>query len=423
MPEFKPVRGMRDLLADETKRLTFIINNARETAKQYCYDEVTTPVVESHELVSAKSGDEIRARMFTFKDLGDRIVSLRPEFTASIARLATTVLKKAPRPIRVFSVGSVYRYDEPQKGRYREFWQSNFELMGSDKPEADAELILLSNNFLKRTGLRNYFFKVGHIGIVKSILSKEEVDEKTQNNVLQLMDKKEYAKAFDLLKDNPRSILEGLVEIKGNNVFEIIEKIKNQVKTYEKAKAAADNLLKILELVTRCDCPIKSIESTFSRGLEYYTGLIFEIQIPELDISLGGGGRYDRLIGLFGGISTPAVGVAHGLDRINLALKVQDIKVKDQNLKKVLVIPITKDLIIKALIISEELRNSGLFVEFEVMGRKMGKAIEYANKSTMDYVVLVGRSELQTDSVVLKDLAKHEQMTVKIENLAMKIKG
>jgi histidyl-tRNA synthetase len=423
MPEFKPVRGMRDLLADETKRLTFIINNARETAKQYCYGEVTTPVVESHELVSAKSGDEIRARMFTFKDLGDRIVSLRPEFTASIARLATTVLKKAPRPIRVFSVGSVYRYDEPQKGRYREFWQSNFELMGSDKPEADAELILLSNNFLKRTGLRNYFFKVGHIGIVKSILSKEEVDEKTQNNVLQLMDKKEYAKAFDLLKDNPRSILEGLVEIKGNNVFEIIEKIKNQVKTYEKAKAAADNLLKILELVTRCDCPIKSIESTFSRGLEYYTGLIFEIQIPELDISLGGGGRYDRLIGLFGGISTPAVGVAHGLDRINLALKVQDIKVKDQNLKKVLVIPITKDLIIKALIISEELRNSGLFVEFEVMGRKMGKAIEYANKSTMDYVVLVGRSELQTDSVVLKDLAKHEQMTVKIENLAMKIKG
>jgi histidyl-tRNA synthetase len=423
MPEFKPVRGMRDLLADETKRLTFIIDNARETAKQYGYDEVTTPVVESHELVGAKSGDEIRARMFTFKDLGDRIVALRPEFTASIARLATTVLKKAPRPIRVFSVGSVYRYDEPQRGRYREFWQSNYELMGSDKPEADAELILLTNNFLKRTGLRNYFFKVGHIGIVKSILSKEEIDEKTQNNVLQLMDKKEYVKAFDLLKDTPRSVLEGLVEIKGNSVFETIEKIKNQVKTYEKAKAAADNLLKILELATRCGCPIRSIESTFSRGLEYYTGLIFEIQIPELDISLGGGGRYDRLIGLFGGISTPAVGVAHGLDRINLALKVQDIKVKDQNLKRVLVIPITKDLIIKALIISEELRNSGLFVEFEVMGRKMGKALEYANKSTMDYVVFVGRSELQTDSVVLKDLAKHEQMTVKIENLAMKIKG
>lgn len=423
MPEFRPVRGMRDLLADETKRLTFIIDNARKTAKQYCYDEVTTPVVESHELVSAKSGDEIRARMFTFKDLGDRIVALRPEFTASIARLVTTVLKKAPRPIRVFSVGSVYRYDEPQRGRHREFWQSNYELMGSDKPEADAELILLTSNFLKRTGLRNYFFKVSHIGIVKGILSQEEIDEKTQDEVLQLMDKKEYNKAFDLLTATPRSVLKGLVEIKENNIFETIEKIKNHVRIYEKAKAAADNLLKILELATRCGCPIKSIEPAFSRGLEYYTGLIFEVQIPELDISLGGGGRYDRLIGLFGGISTPAVGVAHGLDRINLALKIQDIEVKDQNLKRVLVIPITEDLRIKALTISEKLRNSGLFIEFEVMGRKTGKALEYANKCSMDYAVLVGRSELKTDSVVLKDLVNHKQMTVKIENLAMKIKG
>jgi histidyl-tRNA synthetase len=422
MPEFKSVRGMRDLLVEETKQLNFIVEKARETAKNYAYGEVTTPLVESNELLSAKSSDEIRKRMFTFKDLGDRTVSLRPEFTASIARLATTMLKKNPKPIRVFSVGSVYRYDEPQRGRYREFWQSNYELIGSYKPEADAEIILLTNNFLKKTGLENYFFKVGHIGIINGILNKEQIDEKTQTRILQFMDKKEYSKAFDLVDDTSRSILESLIKIKGNNIFDTVEKIKDQVNDFEEAKSATDELQKILELVTGSGCSIKSVDPVFSRGLEYYTGLIFEVQIPGLDISLGGGGRYDRLIELFGGLSTPAVGVAHGIDRINLALQLQGIQVNDQNIKRVFVIPVSDDLGIKALEISEKLRNSGIFVEFEVMGRKVGKALQYANKINIDYVVLVGESELKTGSVVLRDLAKHEQTTIKIENLAKKIR-
>lgn len=422
MPEFQKVRGMRDLLVEETRQLNYIIDKARKTAKNYSYGEVTTPLVESNELLCAKTSDEIRNRMFTFRDLGDRTVSLRPEFTASIARLATTVFKKSPRPIRVFSVGSVYRYDEPQRGRYREFWQSNFELIGSNKPEADAELILLTNNFLKKCGLKNHFFKIGHIGILKGILSKEGIVDQIQTKVLQLMDKKEYAKAFELINDNSRFVLERLIKIKEKNIFDTIEKIKNHLDGYEKAKIAVDNLAKIIELLSESDSPLKSIDPVFSRGLEYYTGLIFEVQIPGLDISLGGGGRYDRLIELFGGLSTPAVGVAHGLDRINLAQKAQGINSTDRNIKKVFVIPVTTDLRISALEISEKLRNSGIFVEFEVMGRKVGKALQYASKNNMDFAVLVGDLELKTNSVVLKNLAKHEQITIKIDNLAKKIK-
>jgi len=158
MPTFQTVRGMRDLLGEEAQVFTDIISKARETSMLYGYREVITPVVESFELLSAKTGDEIRQRMFIFKDRGDRDVALRPEFTASIARLATTTLKKEPKPLRLFSVGSVYRYDEPQRGRYREFWQSNFELMGSSRPEADAEIVLLTNIFLKSLGLRGYSF-------------------------------------------------------------------------------------------------------------------------------------------------------------------------------------------------------------------------------------------------------------------------
>ncbi len=135
---------MRDLLPEEAETLNYVICKAGKLRELYGYREVITPVVEPYELLSAKSGEEIRQRMFTFKDLGDRTVALRPEFTASIARLATTALKNEPKPLRTLSVGSVYRYDEPQRGRYREFWQSDFELIGSNKPEADAEIILLT---------------------------------------------------------------------------------------------------------------------------------------------------------------------------------------------------------------------------------------------------------------------------------------
>ncbi len=158
MSTFQPVRGMRDILAEDAQVLNYVIAKARETAGLYGFKEVITPVVEPFELLSLKSGDEIRQRMFIFDDLGGRKVSLRPEFTASIARLVTTALRNEPKPFRVFSVGSVYRYDEPQRGRYREFWQANFELMGSSNPEADAEIILLANSLLKTVrlgGLRN----------------------------------------------------------------------------------------------------------------------------------------------------------------------------------------------------------------------------------------------------------------------------
>jgi histidyl-tRNA synthetase len=133
---------MRDLVGQEAEVFTLIVANARKTASLYGFKEVITPHVEPLELLNAKTGEEIRQRMFIFKDLGERQVALRPEFTASIARLTTTALRNEPKPLRLFSVGTVYRYDEPQRGRYREFWQSNYELMGSTKPESDAEIIL-----------------------------------------------------------------------------------------------------------------------------------------------------------------------------------------------------------------------------------------------------------------------------------------
>jgi len=423
MPTFQTVRGMRDLLPEEAEILNFVICKARETAELYGYKEVITPVVEPYELLSAKSGEEIRNRMFAFKDLGNRTVALRPEFTASIARLATTALKNEPKPLRTLSIGSVYRYDEPQRGRYREFWQSDFEVIGSNKPEADAEIILLTDNLMKTAGLRNYAFKIGHIGVIRGILSQENVDDKVQNAVLQRMDKKEYDEAFNILNPRISQTLQGLVGLKSNNAFETVEKMKAHVKDFGEAAAAADNLSEILKLVTESGCEIETVDPGFGRGLEYYTGMIFEVYIPELDIALGGGGRYDRLIEVFGGEPTPATGVAHGLDRIALAMQMQKTVPKSEQKKRVAVVPVREEMKSEALRIAQKLREAGISVEFEVMGRKMAKALEDADRRRLDYAVIVGERELKQGTVVIRDLAKREQTVVAITKLLEKIRG
>ena len=424
MPAFQTVRGMRDLIGEEAHAFTYIISKARETAELFGYREAITPMVEPFELLSAKSGEEIRQRMFIFKDLGDRNVALRPEFTSSIARLATTALKNEPKPQRLFSAGSVYRYDEPQRGRYREFWQSNFELMGSSKPEADAEIVLLTNGLMKSLGVQRYAFKIGHIGMIRGILSHDGVDEKTQNAVLQYMDKKEYDAALKLVEtEKCRGMLEGLLEVKGADWRDIVEQIKSYVASYDKAKDAAENLSEALNLITESSDLSLTVEPAFARGLEYYTGMIFEVYIPELEIALGGGGRYDSLIEAFGGDSTPAVGCAHGIDRIAIALQTQKTALDTKTEKKVAVISITESLKSEALKIAMQLRAAGVPVEFEVMGRKMAKALEDADKRKVDFAVIVGERELREGAVVLKNLANRQQSTVLIDKLVAKIKN
>jgi histidyl-tRNA synthetase len=428
MSAFKTVRGMRDFLPEEAKIMRFIEEKARETAKLYGYREIITPVVESYELVAAKAGEEVRARMYAFEDLGGRKVALRPEFTASVARLVATTMRNEPKPLRLFCIGSLYRYDEPQKGRFREFWQSNFELMGSEKPEADAEVLLLTNTLMKAVGLKNYAFKVGHVGVLRGILSQEGIEEDTQNRIMQLMDKKQYEEALAIVKEAKASekclkTLQKLVALKGSNTTSILEETAKLVKDYEAASDAVKNLGEILKLARESAKELDiTVDAGFARGLEYYTGMIFEVYVPELDIALAGGGRYDKLVELFGGESTPAVGVAHGIDRIMLAIQEQKTTLTVEEEKRVMVIPVNESLNNEALRISEMLRSEGIAVETEVMRRKVTKALEDADRRGISHVIIIGERELSQEAVVLRDMQRKEQTVVKIEELANKIK-
>lgn len=424
MPTFNTVRGMRDFLPKEAKMLKYVERKARKIARLYRYKEIITPLIESYELLGTKSGEEIRSRMFTFRDHGNRMIALRPEFTTSVARLVSSTLRNEPKPLRLLSVGSVYRYDEPQRGRYREFWQSNYELIGSNKPEADAEIILLTDRLMKEVGLNNFAFKVGHVGVLKGILSQEDIDNKKQNTIFQRMDKEEYDGALQLVtSEKCRKVLLDLVKLKGKKVFDIVEQMKEKVRDYSKAVTAVENLQEILKILKEGKCEIETVDAGFARGLEYYTGIIFEAYIPELNIALGGGGRYDKLIELFGGEPTPAVGVAHGLDRIMLATKLQNAVQKNKEEKIVTVIPIIEELRGEAMKVSQMLRNEGVSTEVEVMGRNITKALEDADRRKIDYAIIIGKKELEKGTVVIRNLKKREQHIVKIERITNTIEG
>jgi histidyl-tRNA synthetase len=420
---FKTVRGMRDLMPVDAERMRRVEQVSREVSKLYGYEEIITPVLESYDLLAAKTSEEIRERMYTFKDLGGRKVAMRPEFTASVARLVASKLRNEPKPMRLFSVGSLYRYDEPQYGRFREFWQSNYELFGSPRPEADAEILMLTNDLLKRLGLKNYRFKVGHTGILRGILDQEGMDEAKQNSVRQLLDKKSGDEALAIARDADVSqkclaALERLFETRGEDAFKVLETVKETVQGYDSAVAATENLWKILGLVKDSGVKLEvTVEAGFARGLEYYTGMIFESYVPAIDVALGGGGRYDKLIQLFGGEPIPAVGVAQGIDRIVLALKKQKVSPKTGKEKSVVVIAVKDEYMGKALELSDALRKSGLAVEVAVMGRSVSRALADADRRGVAYAVIVGPKELEEKKVVLKDMNKGEQQTVPISGL------
>ena len=424
---FNTVRGMRDLLPIDAEKMRYIEQVSREISKLFGYDEIITPILESYELLAAKTSEEIRERMYTFKDLGGRKVAMRPEFTASVARLISTRMRNEPKPIRFFSVGSLYRYDEPQYGRYREFWQSNYELFGSDKPEADAEILILTNNFLEKLGLKNYRFKIGHTGILRGFLNQEGLDDEKQNTLRQLLDKKSWEEAFKFAESTNLSqkclvALKQLLEIKGEDAFKVLENVKETLAKYEESINAVNNLWNILKLVKDSNEKIDvTVEAGFARGLEYYTGMIFESYVPKLEIALGGGGRYDKLIQLFGGEPIPAVGVAQGIDRISLALKKQKVRIKSDKNVKIAVISVKDETMAKTMEISALLRNSGFIVETAVMGRSVSKALADANRRKVTHAVIIGPKELNVGKVVLREMKNGNQRTVLFNKLTEEI--
>lgn len=421
MPVDTP-RGMDDLLPAEVALKRRIEDVIRDVFRLYGYLEVETPTIEYYELFAAKSGEEIRERMFDFFDKAGRRLVLRPEVTASIARLVSTKLKAWPLPIRLGYIADCYRYDEPQWGRRRRFWQGGFELLGSRSPLADAEILQVSHDVFDRIGLSEHFFRVGHVGILRSLLTKEGVDEVSQDRILSMLDRKMLSQAFDLMRElgvDPDAIedVKALVELEGENHQEIFRRASEILSPWEDPRRCLENLQEIVEIARAGGVDSRIIVYPgMARGLEYYDGFIFEQGVEGVQISFNGGGRYDRLVELFGGKPTPAVGCAIGITRIMQYMLERKIENPEPPRPKILLVGIAGASLGYLAKAAHTLRRSGFAVEVEVMGKRVPAAIEYALKCGIKFVVIVGEREERGQKISIKNLEKAVQVEVSLSD-------
>ena len=415
-------RGMDDLLPSEMALKRKIEDVIREVFRLYGYLEIETPTVEYYELFAAKSGEEIRERMFDFEDKAGRRLVLRPEVTASIARVVSTKLKAWPQPLRLGYIADCYRYDEPQWGRRRRFWQGGFELFGSRSPLADAEILQVSYEVFEKIGLRKQFFKVGHIGILREILGCYGIEEEDQNKVLSMLDRKMKEQAIDFMEKkgvekSAITAVENLINLEGRDHEKIFRQAEEILSPWEKARKCLENLIEIVEIAKAggVNAPI-TISPGLARGLEYYDGFIFEQGVEGVQISFNGGGRYDKLVELFGGKPTPGVGCAIGITRI-LQYLLEKLPEKPRPLRpKTLLIGVPNVSEKYMAKVASELRRLGIPVEVEVTGKRVPTAIEYAVKNGMKFAVIIGEKEEREEKISVKNLETKIQVEINLQD-------
>ncbi len=369
----------------------------REVARRWGYQEVCTPEFEDLDLFTMRSGDGIIEEMYIFEDKGGRKLALRPEITASIIRMYINEAKVTPKPIRWCYFADCFRYERPQKGRYRQFWQFGVELIGADTALGDAEVVMLADDMLNSTGV-TYELKIGHLTFMKKLL--KDVEPKIQRKVMGHLDKKDF--------DGLKTTIENIGNTDLYNSLIALVNCQDLKEAFEIAGPIPekDRIEQTINLLN-----VSGIKYGFNfgiaRGLDYYTGLVFESFAQNLgsENQILGGGAY-RLAHLFGGDDIASCGFAIGFDRVMVSLgEIKRIK------ETVVGVVSTNEGRQRAIEVAREFRNAGIRTEMNIMDRGIGAQISHASKSA-DYVVVIGQREVESGNVTLKNLHTGKQKTV-----------
>ncbi len=395
-------RGTRDFLPDEMEKRREIENIMRKIAESYGYREVLTPTFEHLELFTIKSGEGIIEEIYAFKDKGGRDLALRPELTAPVMRLYVNECTGMPKPLRFYYFANCFRYERPQKGRYREFWQFGAELIGSSSYLADVEVIELAYRIMDELKI-NFELHVGHVGLLRHVL--RDLNEEKANKIMRLIDKKDLETLDSYLKEigaeNLKDTIYTLVDMVGKS--DILEDAKKIIPDFD-----FSHLEKVCQALDQLEVDYK-LDLGIARGLDYYTGIVFEAYAEGLGAQnqICGGGSY-RLAHLFGGEDTPATGFALGFDRI-----AEICEVDARKLTKVVVVSF-RGLEVEALKVANAIRSKAVVVT-DVMERSVKKQLSYANDISADYAVIVGEKELKEGKIAVKDLKTQEQKVMTLE--------
>lgn len=386
MTNIKPqtLKGFRDFLPTEARKRQYVIDTLKKVFESYGFEPFETPALEYEEVLLGKYGEEGDKLMYRFEDLGKRKVALRYDQTVPLARVIAQYENQLPMPFKRYQIQPVWRAENTQKGRYREFLQCDIDTVGTNSPLADSEILSVIYEAFKSLGLK--------------------VTIKINDRAL-------------LAKYDPKVLIS----------IDKIKKIGKDGVIAELEQKGISNAKDILEEITSLQRPEElnlentQFDPTLVRGLDYYTGLIFEADCPDYPAgSLGGGGRYDNLIGIFAGRQIPAVGFAFGFDRIIEAMDQLELFPKDLSISKVLVTVFSENLLDKSLEISSNLRSKNINTETYLdPSAKLEKQLKYADQKGIPYAVIIGPEEVKTGKVILKDLKKRTQVSVSINELAI----
>ncbi|MEM2920781.1 MAG: HisS family protein, partial [Candidatus Bathyarchaeia archaeon] len=304
-----------------------------------------------------------------------------------------------------------------------------FELFGSSRPEADVEILLVACDLLKRLGL-DFSLKVGHVGILRGVLDANAVPEKDQNVILNLLDKHRLRAALKVLRslkvsDECLNTVKALQRVRGTDLEQVLSQGERLVRSNESASAALRNLEVVIKLFNECGMGVSVLTDLgFARGLDYYTGMIFELYARDLDIALGGGGRYDRLVECFGGEATPAVGCSPGVDRIVLAMEKQGLFSDEPRLgtNSTMVIPVGEEQVGLSLKVASALRSEGIPVIGDVSLQGLSEALSFASKAGIPVALILGPREARGGVATVKNLILKTQSEVSLSEVASAVK-
>ncbi|WP_296881611.1 histidine--tRNA ligase [uncultured Methanobrevibacter sp.] len=429
--EFTRPRGTRDFLFDEMRQRKKAESTLRNIFENYGYQEIKTPLFEELKLFTTKSGEEIVNQLYNFKDKSDRELTLRPEITAPVARLYLNELEKtSTKPIKLYYYGSCFRYERPQKGRFRQFWQFGCELIGAKTPQGEAEVIALCSDAINALGITTADVNVNHLGIIRGLFKHFNITQETQREIMVVIDKGDKDLLIESLSgDNPvidndelNQILLKLIDMVGDK--SIISDVEELIDPYDEPKEALNELKELISLLEAFGVDNYTLNLGVARGLDYYTGIVFEIYVPELGAQkqICGGGSYS-LVKLFGGQEVESTGFALGFDRLMNAIEeLTDAEELPSHID-IYVAPISQSVRPKAYEITQTLRKNNIKVDVDLNGKKFKKLMNYADKIKVPKIAIIGEKDLEEGKITIKDMVSGEQELVDIENIITYIKG
>ncbi len=422
----QPYKGTRDYYPEDKRVQNYIFETWKRVVEQFGYEEYGAPILENLDIYAAKSGQElVNEQTYTFTDRGGRTVAIRPEMTHTISRMVAARRQELAYPARLFSIANFMRYERPQRGREREFWQLNVDVFGVDEIAADVEIITMADTILKEFGAKSgdYVIRINNRKFIHSMMAEYlGLDSVGALQMTKLFDRRN--------KITEQDFDEQALQILGEAQADDIAKIKQIIDANSidslpeelQRAAAIDEIRAVFDGLTKAGVDGAVFDATLMRGLDYYTGTVFEVfdTHPDNNRSLFGGGRYDGLVGLFGAEPISAVGMAPGNTMIENFLDVHGLLPANTSKTDVYVVVIG-DALDDARCVAYELRQGGLNVEVDITGRKLDKQIKTAVKKSISHLLFIGAQDAESGQYSLKNVDDETEEKLSSEQIIEKL--